>query len=197
MTCSGAKWVCIIMVLLSSVLPWCLVVCNSNIFRCMVLRVLSFPFSLFISRSILNEPLLGPIRPVCFCIPQFWFLLAGGLDVVDRWYLKGTLVIARSVRRLCGWQMGTGNVESAWTPTYSSRLWVATPASISFSIRKFQKNYLAPSISFEPVTKSRLWLGSLPPPLLPPHYIVFGMKRSLKMLVQAGMNGCQQFLQTC
>lgn len=73
---------------------------------------LIFLFPFFTSRFILNEPLLGSIRPVCFCIPKFWFLLAGKLDVVDRLYLKRALVIARSVRWLCCWQMGTVNIES-------------------------------------------------------------------------------------
>ena len=73
---------------------------------------LIFPLPFFTSRFILNERLPGPRRPVHFCIPQFWFLLAGRLDVVDRLYLKRALVIACSVRWLCCRQMGTVNIES-------------------------------------------------------------------------------------
>lgn len=36
-----------------------------------------------------------------------------------------------------------------------------------------------------------------PTPVTPPSLYIFGIKKILKMLVQAGMNGCQQFLQTC
>lgn len=191
-----AKRVYIIVVLLSfyaSPMPGG--VHNSDIFWCVVIRLLSVCSFLHLQFS-LNEPFLGPIRPVCFCIPQFWFHLAGGLDVVDRLYLKRALVIARSVRWLCSWQMGMWILKVFWTSTYFSS-WVLSTASFLFSISEFKKNCLALYIFFEPTTKSRLWLGSLPPLPYPAHYIFHGIKKILKMLVQAGMNGCQQFLQTC
>ena len=54
---------------------------------------------------------------------------------------------------------------------------MVSPASILLSISKFSE-LLAPSISFDPVAKSRLWLGSFPPLLLPPHYMFFWNKEN-------------------
>lgn len=136
---------------------------------------LIFLFPFFTSRFILNEPLLGPIRPVCFCIPHFWFLLAGKLDVVDRLYLKRALVIARSVRWLCCWQMGTVNIESVLDLRILLQLTSGERCQhfCYYLSADLKKNCLDLYIFFEPITKSRLWIGSLPPLRLPPHYIFF------------------------
>lgn len=57
--------------------------------------------------------------------------------------------------------------------TPSACEWWALPAFFLLSISKFKKNHLDLYLFFQPNTKSHLWRGSLPPLLLPPHYIFF------------------------
>ena len=163
---------------------------------------LIFPLLFFTSRFIVNECLPGPRRPVRFCIPQFWFLLAGRLDVVDRLYLKRALVIACSVRCLCCRQMGPVNVESVLDLHTLLQLASGEPCQhFSYYLLAIFKRiaWIFTSFFFFNIKQNHIYGEVLSHLFYSPLiiYIFFGIEKILKMLVQAGMNGCQQFFQTC
>lgn len=110
-------------------------------------------------------------------------------------FLHSSVLISFGRKTRCGWQIitekGFGNCpfcsvtvlltdghSEYWKcsgPPYtpSACEWWALPAFFLLSISKFKKNHLDLYLFFQPNTKSHLWRGSLPPLLLPPHYIFF------------------------
>lgn len=134
-------------------------------------------------------------KAICFCISQFWFLLAGGRDVVDRLYLKRALVIARSARWLCSWQMGPEYWECSGPPHTPSA--ASAPLPALYYLLANLKRSAWHFISFLNLQLITFMARFFPTPFTPSSLYIFGIKKILKMLVQAGMNGCQQFLQTC
>ena len=138
-------------------------------------------------------------------------------------FLHSSVLISFGRKTRCGWQIisekGSGNCLFCSVPvlptdgpsecwkcsgpphTPSACEWWALPAFFLLSISNFQKNCLDLYLFFFffNIKLNHIYGEVLSHLFYSPLiiYIFFGIEKILKMLVQAGMNGCQQFFQTC